>query len=306
LKYFDYFFVLRPTLFFPVWTVFLANHHANLCFDRSASSVVKIDNPFFVGILLTLLMGSTFIINQLKDILTDQKNNKLFIIANGYIKEKGAIIEAIILAVVSSGLAFYITVKIGISFLAIFFVTAILYNLKPFAWKDKPILGIIANFLGGITVAAAGWITAGTDNFSFLLHALPYGLGLVAVYFLTTLADISGDAAAGKLTFGVKYGYNRSVYFALAFETITIMLSLWLRDYILFIPALLSFPFFMIAAFSLKLEDVLKAIKYTVLFASLMVCVKYPLYFLVILFIFFFSKWYYRKRFNLEYPKFAA
>ena len=127
----------------------------------------------------------------------------------------------------------------------------------------------------------------GINSWNFSIHTLPYALGLVAVYFLTTLADIEGDTSVDKQTFGVKYGFKLSTYFAIIFEIITIILSFVLKEYILFIPALLSFPLFLIAVVTQGLEDVLKAVKFTVLFASLAVCVKYPIYFVIVAFIFF-------------------
>ena len=69
----DYLFVLRPTLFFPVWTVFLASYHASLFFEPE--KIVPI-NPLIVAFLLSLLMGAVFIFNQLADIETDRKNKK--------------------------------------------------------------------------------------------------------------------------------------------------------------------------------------------------------------------------------------
>jgi len=306
IKYLDYFFVLRPTLFFPVWTVFLANYHANIYFDKQQEFSTTTSNPILISVLITLLLGCVFIMNQIKDIQTDRQNKKLFIIANGYISIKNAIYEATILLLISIGAAFFIDLKIGLVFLSVFFTTGVLYNLKPFIWKDKPILGVLANFLGGFTVAASGWITAGAHNWKFMIHATPYALGLVAVYFLTTLADIEGDSLANKQTFGVKYGFKRSIFMALTFEMVTIIFSFILRDYILFVPAICAFPLFLIAAVTQDLKDVLKAVKFTVLFASLAVCVIYPFYFLILVGLFFFSKWYYRSRFDIEYPKFAA
>jgi len=155
-------------------------------------------------------------------------------------------------------------------------------------------------------VAACGWLSAGTSTYLFVLHALPYGVGLVAVFLLTTLPDIPGDKESGKITFGVRYGQKLTTYWAVVFELAAVLFAFYLKDYIILIPALAALPLFLIAAIRQRMEDVLRTIKFTVLFASLAVCVKYPVYFLVILINFYFSKWYYRKRFDLEYPKFAA
>lgn len=302
-KYLDYFFVLRPTLFFPVWTVFLAGYHASLHFDPGK---IAQNSPLVVAILLSLLMGAVFIFNQLTDIETDRKNQKLFFIANGMIKKTVAIAQGITLTIFSIGISFLMNNKVGLVFSLIFGFTGILYSFRPFSWKDKPILGVINNFLGGWSVAVCGWITAGAYNWKFAIYAIPYALGLVAVYLLTTLPDIPGDGESGKITFGVKYGVKISIYWASGFELTAVILSFLFKDYILFVPAVMAFPLFLNAAITQKMNNILSAIKFTVLFSSLAVCFKYPLYFVVILATFYFSKWYYRRRFNLEYPRFAA
>lgn len=305
-RFFDYFFVLRPTLFFPVWTVYLANYQPNVEFEGASSQTAEAFNPVIIGVLLTMLMGSAFIINQIKDVVSDQKNNKLFIIADGYITKNNAIVEAVVLLFFSLFAAFFLNYKIGFIFCCVFFVTGILYNLKPFEWKDKPFLGIVANFLGGVTVAYAGGVSSGICDWKFFVNAIPYGLGLLAVYFLTTLADIEGDAEAGKITIGVKYGFSISIFLALIFEIATVTMSFYLNDYILFFPALFSLPLFVITAITKKLDDALRTIKFSVLFTSIAVCIKFPYYLVLIVVLFFFSKWYYKIRFNIDYPKFAA
>jgi len=310
MKYLDYIFVLRPTLFFPVWTVFLAGYHANTLFDPDndlpGSGLFETSNPIVSVALLTLLMGAVFIFNQVADIQSDQKNQKLFFLANGIINKNVAVVEGVFLTILSIGAAFMLNYNLGLIFLTVLIFTGIVYNFSPFGWKDKPILGIVVNFCGGWSVAACGWIAAGTSSWMFIIYAIPYAIGLVAVYLLTTLPDIDGDKATGKITFGVKYGKKATTYLAVGFELTTVVLSYLLKDYMLFLPALASLPLFLIAAGSQEMDDVFRAIKFTVLLASLAVCLKYPLYFVVIFITFYFSKWYYQKRFDLEYPKFAA
>lgn len=303
MKYLDYFFVLRPTLFFPVWTVFLAGYHAAVQF---APGVIPSPHPLPIAILLSILMGAVFIFNQLADIETDRRNQKLFFIANGIIDKKTAITEAVGLTCFCLAIALWVNVKLGIAFALVFFFTGVLYSFGPFSWKDRPILGIINNFLGGWSVAVCGWLTAGSFGWRLFLHGVPYALGLVAVFLLTTLPDVSGDRAAGKITFGVKYGTKAATRVALMFEFFTIVSAWVLKDYVLLVPAIMALPLFILAAYRQTMSAVLRAIKFTVLFASLAVVVIFPWYFLLILVMFYFSKWYYRKRFNLEYPSFAA
>jgi 4-hydroxybenzoate polyprenyltransferase len=111
MKYLDYIFVLRPALFFPVWTVFLAGYHANMLFDPTnnlpGSEIIAANNPIITAVLLTLLMGAVFIFNQVADIQSDKKNQKLFFLANGIIKKNAAILEGIVLTIFSIGAAFF-------------------------------------------------------------------------------------------------------------------------------------------------------------------------------------------------------
>jgi len=306
IKIFDYIFVLRPTLFFPVWTVFLANYHANTIFEMKAESFVQSNSPLLSGMLIVILMGSSFILNQLADMETDRENEKLFIIARGHISKPVAIIEAVLLLIISLIAASLIDYKLGLIFLIVYFLTGIAYNFKPFSWKNKPVHGIVANFLGGVSVAIAGWVSAGVTTWKFLIHALPYAFGLVAVYLLTTLADIKGDGVANKLTFGVKYGFKKSAAFAIGFEMLAIMSAIWTKDYVILVPAILSFPFYILVFKSQELKHALLTVKLSVLFATLAVVIVYPYYFIVIIVTYYFARWYYKNRFNLEYPRFAA
>ncbi|OQX96661.1 hypothetical protein B6I21_00295 [candidate division KSB1 bacterium 4572_119] len=74
MKLLDYIFILRPTLFFPVWTVFLAGYHANTKFSQE---VTHPNNPVLALFLFTLMMGAAFIYNQLVDIETDAKSSPI-------------------------------------------------------------------------------------------------------------------------------------------------------------------------------------------------------------------------------------
>lgn len=303
MKYLDYIFVLRPTLFFPVWTVFLAGYHASVQFDSGLRAPLP---PFPIAMLLSLLMGAVFIFNQITDIETDRRNQKLFFIADGIIDKKDASVEAIGLTGCCIGIALLLNVKLGIMFVLVFVFTAVLYSFRPFSWKDRPLLGIVINFLGGWSVASCGWMAADSSGWKFVYHGVPYAVGLVAVFLLTTLPDVPGDSGAGKITFGVKYGFKKTTLVALIFELLAVISSGLLKDYVLFIPAVMALPLFFCAAYQQKMSAILRAIKFTVLFASLAVVVKYPWYLVVILVTFFFSKWYYRRRFDLDYPSFAA
>ncbi|MFQ5708183.1 MAG: UbiA family prenyltransferase [bacterium] len=314
LKPLDYIFVLRPTLFFPVWTVFLSGFFVQQKFGTSVAGsndhtlvLGHLHHTYFwVGLSLTFLMGAVFILNQIEDRVTDHQNRKLFLIAHGHLTPKAAAIEAAILIVPSLIFAFVFAPLMGLLFLALLLFTGLIYSHKPFSWKDKPLLGLLTNILGAYLIFIGGWIVAGKVNRNLMVHALPYAAAVAAVYLYTTLPDLEGDAASKKVTFGVKYGFNATVYCGLLFETLSVIAAYMLNDEIIFYPAFFSWPFFMWAAIKLKPRDVIRAIKYPILLLSLTVCIKLPNYFFLLVGVYFISKVYYKLRFGLDYPNMAA
>jgi len=148
----DYFFVLRPTLFYPVWTVFLAGFFVQskygMAATNSASNHQFLDTNgiafIWVGLFLTMLMGAVFILNQIMDRKTDNKNHKLFLIAHGHLTPKAAFIESAVLIVIAVIFAFIFSIKMGVLFLGILILTGWLYSFEPFKFKDRPLLGLVA------------------------------------------------------------------------------------------------------------------------------------------------------------------
>ncbi len=314
-RLFDYVFVLRPTLFFPVWTVFAAGYlvnrnHALQIFnnhDGIDGHAVSQLSPLVVAALLTLLMGGVFVLNQLYDVETDRKNNKLFFIAHGHISQIAARVESVLLIVIAIAAAGMIQLGLGALFFIIFLLTGLLYSCTPFRLKDRPWLGLVANALGAFLVFTVGLLISANSEIkiaSWLMHATPYMAAVGAVYLYTTLLDIEGDLLTNKITFGVKYGVEATVLAGAVLVMIAVALSWWLDDMLMFFPALLSSPFFIVAAVRKKMDDIQRAIKLPILFLAIAVCVEIIEYFFVLLFVYFFSKWYYQKRFGIEYPSF--
>jgi len=59
-------------------------------------------------------------------------------------------------------------------------------------------------------------------------------------------------------------------------------------------------------ALSLTQENSIKAIKMAILFFSLIICLKFPIYFIVMVIVFYLTKYYYRVRFQYDYPNFKG
>jgi len=306
----DYVFVLRPTLMFPVWTVFLAGHSAQLRFGFSPVRIAWQGawewDYLLVGLLVTLCMGATFVLNQITDVESDRLNNKLFLLASGELSIRQAIVEVLTLACISIGVGFLLKPALGFAMLLCFLVAGILYSCPPFLCKDRPYAGLLCNGLGALGVFSSGWLVRGQVSSGMWLHAVPFVLALWSLYFFTTLPDVEGDRAAGKMTIGVLFGPRVCARLALVTELGTLVTSFVLRDWLIFAPALAALPLFIIAAHTGTVAAGVRTTKFGLLFVALAYCYAFPGFLLLLLMVFIGCKLYYRHRFNLNYPSFDA
>ncbi|MBN2000855.1 UbiA family prenyltransferase [candidate division KSB1 bacterium] len=312
-KWFDFFFVLRPTLFFPVWTFALAGYWTqsrygiNTFYAHGFFDIGSIDFTLWCSIFLfTLVMGSVYLINQIEDVESDRLNNKLYLIANGDISIRQAYWETALLLAVAVVLTALKRWDLAAIMIVAFVVLGWLYSCRPFALKNHPIGSIVINLSGGYIVFGFGWMIAGGFSPRIFFYATPYALGLLAVYFFTTIPDIPGDGRVKKITPAVKWGKNAAIHFGLGAEVLAIFFAFLSRDLVILLPTVAMLPFFIKTAVSKSVKDVLRTNKYAVLFLSLAICYKFYLYFALILIVFIFSKWYYKKRFDLVYPSFKT
>ena len=306
LKIFDSFFLLRPTLFYPIWTFFLAGYWGGMKFSRGNSNIAHPGGMFWIIIIsLTLLMGGVFIFNQIQDKQTDKANKKLFLLANDIVPVKKAYIEAFFLTTAGLSLSFWVDIKVGAGFLILFALSGLLYNYPPTVWKNRPIMGLVTNSIGGFLIYSLGWI-AGRGDGGLLLHGSSYTLAGGAVFLNTTLPDMNGDKKTGKVTFSVQYGVKKTVLWALVLETIALVLAFLCRDWLLFIPGIIVFPFFFLSTVKHTVAEAVRTTKFSVLALATAICIVFPWYLVPVFFIFFFSKFYYKKRFDFDYPNFKA
>ncbi|NLP12476.1 UbiA family prenyltransferase [bacterium] len=303
LKLLDYIFVLRPTLFYPVWTVALAGHWAQArttpALQGGAVSEILIA-LYLVG--LTLVLGASFLINQTMDIQSDQLNNKLYLIANGDISLRAAYLETALLCAVPILAMLFFRRDLALLLAAAFLITGWAYSLPPLSLKDRPIGGGLTNFLGGLAIFSYGWCLQAGWSLSMLLHSLPYLLAILAVYFLTTIPDRHGDAAAAKITAAVRWGMPKTILAGFIAELSAVATAVWMRDPVILTASLLALPFFIRTVVKQDERSVQETCKYSILFLSLIMCIRFPAYLFFIVLVFFVSKWYYRVRFAVNYP----
>jgi 4-hydroxybenzoate polyprenyltransferase len=307
---FDYFFVLRPMLFFPGWSTMLAGYFiASKGEVYFAPSQFLQLNYFEIGLLFIIFaaaMGASFLLNQLEDIESDLRNKKLFFLTENHISKTTAKVETSLLMVVAIALSFYLNYAVLITVLLFLIVTGYAYNFKPFVLKDKPFRSLIANALMGWLAFALGWLSVEPLSFLIIKDSLPYLFFNTSLYFFTTLPDVPGDLISGKKTLAVIHGSRFVINCALLSYSVSLFFAVLFQDWFALLFILLSLPFY-IGLFSKKdVNSTIKTTKYAILFFTVAIYLKIPFYFVLSIIIFAFTKWYFKNRFHYNYPNFKG
>ncbi|MGD9489432.1 MAG: UbiA family prenyltransferase [Calditrichaceae bacterium] len=297
-------------LFYPGWSTMLAGFFVARDDELFLSRDVLLGlNHVLILKLLVLFgaaMGASFLLNQLQDIESDLKNKKLFIISENYIGNKAAVIELIILTVVTLLISFGISFDVGLLASVFLLVTGYLYNFRPFNFKDHPWGSLAANSMMGWLAFALGWGAVRGIDSGLILDSVPYVLFNTALYFFTTLPDMAGDKQCNKHTLAVIYGVGKILKSAFFLYIASLFAALILMDFQALIFIILSSPFFIYMMKERTIESAIRTTKYGILFFALAVCLRLPYYFIIMLSGFFFTKWYFKKRFQYDYPNFKG
>jgi 4-hydroxybenzoate polyprenyltransferase len=254
---------------------------------------------------LSITVGSIYILNQIRDQKTDHVNRKLFLLSDGHVSVKWAYIQAALFGLIGLVWGFWIDRQVGFMLSAMLLLSGYGYNYPPFRWKDRAIMGLVTNGLSGMVIYALGWATAGGHPL-LPWRGVAYFLAGGCVYLNTTLPDMKGDAAADKITFGVKYGVKATARWALILEMATVALAGYFREWILFFPAVAVIPLYVWGASRSTVDEVIRATKYSVLALAVGVCVVFPAFLIPVFIVFFMTRWYYKARFDFDYPNFKA
>ncbi len=312
LRLFDYVYLSRPILFFPGWATMLAGYYtATSETQQLFHSPVKI-NPIWwdYPIILCVIafgcaMGGSFILNQLQDIATDRKNNKLFLVGNGLVSISQGYRESIVLIVLSLLVSIIIGWEILFVNSGFILVTGYIYNFPPFKLKSYPIWGLLANMVMGWFAFVLGWLLLRPFGWFMLYSSLPFLAYNTSLYLLTTLPDMEGDTETAKITFPIKFGFGNTCRLSLLFWIGGLLFSIVLMNQFLIAISLIVAPFYIRFIKNQTTLTASQTLKMGIFFFSLGVCFKFPLFLGLILIAFFVTRLYYLKRFGIKYPTFG-
>lgn len=294
MRIFDYLFLIRPTLLVPGWTFFLIGLHR---------AGIHQHIPIMAFISVTLMMGGIYVLNQIIDIESDRINKKLYLLTEGYIPVSHAWVETILLFI----LAFIFAIPYPLRFKFFLFISligGILYSVPPFQFKGRPILDLLSNSLGyGIVAFSLGWVSVRTFSFNTILYSFPYLFAVGAVFINTTIPDMEGDRKTGEITTGVLLGEKKAYLLSTVLVIIAYIFSLYLRDWLCMITCIIAIPLFLLAAIKNDLKTCFISIRVSAPILVLLTAIRFWWFFIVLSIILVSMRIYYKKRFNIVYPK---
>ena len=301
MKLIDFIFAARPLLHLPVWTVYLISLEAT---SNSEIPPFTIENLLAI-IALNLLFAGAFYYNQIEDEESDRVNNKLGFLQRNLIARSQMMIAFWIVSVSALVLAVYISYWL-LGVIAILILLSITYSHPKTRLKDKPIGGLLANSLAhGALVALAGYpaISEGGLDFKAFYLSLYFCLTVGAVYVMTTIPDMEGDRATGKKTISVRFGEKRAITIAVILMVLGVPVG-WQTE-VIGLPDLagLSTGLFLWTMFKQTPGLILLCCKLPLLLLTFWAGAAYPVYLLFVIALIFVTRIYYKRRFNLVYPK---
>lgn len=301
MKIFDYIFAARPILLLPVWSIYLVSLHYH---HQLAGKTFSISDAGMLA-SLTLLSAAAYYINQIYDRESDRLNNKIGFIQNGILTEKE--LNRLYLTTVVLGLLF-LPLYPGFMMLLLIqvFLLGFFYSAPPLRLKDRSLAALFVNAYGiGFIIPFLVMPEINSHNAGLLGWDNPFYFMYVVAgsYILTTIPDIEGDRKTGKRTLGVILPYRINIMIVLLMFGAAVYTAFYSGHIELFYLAGISFVLTFTLVF-LKIKSyMLFVIKLPILLLTLFAGYCYPIYFIFIVALLVATRIYYKKRFNLNYPK---
>jgi len=302
-RIFDRYFFARPVLMPPVWTiVLLAAAHGKQSFFNSLQAESL---RTWTGLVLCFcLYGGVYIFNQVFDVESDRLNDKLYFLPRNILSIRSALVQygAITGIALAGGwwmgeIWFYTTVAIT--------VLGIAYSAPLIRLKDRPFGGLLANAIGhGTLVYYLGSALSRPDSVPVWGASSSYALAVAGLYVLTTIPDRAGDQTTGKKTISTRFGPRAAAVIAAVLILAAGVVGIFHNQWPLVISAGISLPFF---ALTTACETFCgSAVRVALLSLSFFACLAFWPYVFVLVAIYLSTRWYYRRRFGVSYPRMSG
>lgn len=297
MRLFDFIFFARPMLLIPVWTVFL--HY--LAFRTEGRFISFYINRAHLLELaaLTLIFAGVYVLNQIFDIESDRANDKLYFLPRGIITTGSAWWYYVLLSVAglaAAGAAGFNILLIGGAVV----VLGILYSVPKIKLKDRPYWGLISNGMAyGILIP----VMANFGREFSVAAIIPYFLAIATGYVLTTIPDREGDRAAGKKTVAVIFGINGALWWGAGLSLAALVAALISHNMELAAISGVTLLWVIYLLISFQTATIMLACKLPIMFLTVAAGIHFPCYLPLLLLTILLTRFYYKRRFGIIYPK---
>ena len=297
----DLFFASRPLLQLPIWTVYLISLHYHHL--KTGESFHASDLLMMLGISL-LFTGAAYL-NQVYDFDSDLINDKVGFLQKNLLTSGQMLNGFLVVSILPLVIAPFVSIFVLFLF-SQFVLLAYIYSVPPIRLKDRPIGGLMANgYAHGTLVALAVMPHLDIHNAGLLGWDLPFYFffAVGAIYILTTIPDLRGDAATGKKTLAVVLGRTGSALVAVVFLVMAVAIAYTSHQAELVYLALFAI-FLTLATLLLKTDSSVRlAAKAPLFILTLLAGYHYWGYLLFVVALLLATRAYYFKRFGVIYPE---
>jgi 1,4-dihydroxy-2-naphthoate octaprenyltransferase len=140
---------------------------------------------------------------------------------------------------------------------------------------------------------------------SMLISSLPVLAINTGLYILTTLPDISGDSLSNKKTIGALLGIDRGIGVGAVLILAGLAALPWDAEWS-YVALLFSLPAVLNMLFRRRLPSAIIALKFTIFGLALSAALYWVWFAALGIAAFAFTKYYFRKRFDTDYPNFSG
>jgi len=299
LKICDFVFVLRPLILIPAWSFYLVG--AAKARGQTFAAYAELPAPIVV-LCLTSILVSAYLLNQIFDKESDEKNDKLFYLSRGIFRTRTLLAMAVVFFVIASLSFQEVAERYRLPLIGAL-ALSLLYSLPPVRLCARPFLDMAANAFGyGGIAFIIGFLVYDYSSADALVGAIPYILLVASTFIHTTILDIVGDRAAGKISTAVFVGERPANAMALILHVAGTVAALIITDWIAVIITAATLPATIYALRAHTKRASSLQIQITTLAVTLAAIIFWPAYALVVAPLLIVSRFYYAKRFGITYP----
>jgi chlorophyll synthase len=297
----DFVFLLRPTALVPAW-LFVARGAALATGEARPVSLLPGTGTTLALAAVTAVLGGGYVLNQITDIETDSRNDKLFLLPRGVISVRSASVLMATLWAAAVVPTLFLPAGAALAMVAALLL-CVTYSAPPVRAKAVPGLDLVWNGLGfGVVSTAAGWYGAGGGASLPFASLAGYALAVAGLIASTTIPDIEGDSAAGLSTTGVVLGRRGAGAIAAALMGAALVLAVLTSDIAGAVAAGTGLVLLLVAQVADSRGARIAASQGTVAAYVIAMGVRSPWLLLLLGAVVLGSRVYYRRRFGIVYP----